>query len=367
MVINRTHDGFVLLMMLIMILGAGSSWLGVSLYSRQGSLSPDRLSERDAQHLIDARQSLLSYATLYPWLYGPSGAGPAHLPCPDTDGYREHGVLAESGMTQRRDGSNPPCASVLSSDGHLPRHTVLPGSRYLFHAEPWQRFVYRVAGNVVNNPINRIVNLQLLSNSEQSTLARISLHSSIDASVVGEVVIKGTALRDSTAASVAAWVKARVATSSGSSCTSPADDGVLPDSVEANASADICGDQQSRLSECNADRLFIYLLDKPFQYSQNGCLADNLHLNTMEGVLATRHWFVRNLWHEWVDISYGPGCNPSVLSGALPSTQPRALSGDLADSACELRYLPNTRFNDDLFTDQIQIDNTVLLQWRLPS
>ena len=363
MVISKPHDGYVLLMMLAMILGVGSSWLGVSLQVRHTLSGSVRLSERDAQHLMDARQSLLSYATLYPWLYGPSGAGPAHLPCPDTDGYRKQDALPESGMTQRRDGSNPPCASVSSSAGQLPRHTVLPGSRYLFHVEPWQRFDYRVAGNVVNNPINRIVNLQLLSSTEQSALAHISLRSSVDASVVGEVVIKGKALRDSTAASVAAWVKARVAKSSGSQCSSPADAGVVPDSVEADASAAICGDQLPTSTDCDVDRLLLYLLDKPVQSSGNGCLADNLQLNTMEGLVATRHWFVRNQWHNWVDISYGQGCDPSTHTSALPP----ALPHDLAASGCELHYLPRSRFNDETFTGHTQTDETVSLQWRLAS
>ena len=397
MVIRKTHDGYVLLVMLVMILGVGSSWLGISMHSRQALLSPDSLSERDAQRLMDARQSLLSYATLYPWLYGPSGAGPAHLPCPDTDGYGEQGAQPESGMTQRRDGSNPPCASLLSSEGYLPRHTVLPASRYLFHSEPWQRFHYQVAGNVVNNPVNRVVNLELLSSTDDLALARISLRSSIDSSTVGQVIIRGQALRDSTAASVAAWVKARVATSSRSRCVSLPNDGVasdagvvhgagvipdagvVPGSVDADGSVEICSEQQSPSADCDADRLFSYLLDQPVQYSSDTCLVDNLQLNTLEGVSATRHWFVRNLWHDWVDIGYGQGCGFSALPGALPDVTPDAppgalpdalpqnLPSALADSGCELHYLPNSRFNNDPLTDPMRIGDSILLQWKLAS
>ena len=38
------------------------------------------------QAMRDAKDALISYAVLYGDYYGASGAGPGHLPCPDSNG-----------------------------------------------------------------------------------------------------------------------------------------------------------------------------------------------------------------------------------------------------------------------------------------
>ena len=339
-----------LLIILLAVLGVGSSWLGISMHSRQSLPGTNRLSVDDAQRLVDSRQSLLSYAVLYHYLYGPSGAGPAHLPCPDTDGYREQGANLESGLSQRRDGPNPPCASLYESDGHLPRHTVLPGNRYLFHAQPWQRFEYRVAGSMINNPVNRIVNLQHLSQVDNSALASIGLRSPSDSSLVGRVTISGQALRDATAASVAAWLKGRIATSDQWLCANPLETISDAEQTGQQSDGDICEVLHRQASGCKTDGLLNLLLDKPIEFSGSACLADELRHNSIEGVVATRHWFIRNLWFEWVDISFAKGCEPAA---------PSALD-------CKLAYLSNPRTRVTGTADLNQTTDTVSLQWRMP-
>lgn len=57
----------------------------------------------------DAREALISYAVLYGDYYGPGGAGPGHLPCPDTN---------------RSGTENVPCNGTTL--GRLPESIVLP-------------------------------------------------------------------------------------------------------------------------------------------------------------------------------------------------------------------------------------------------
>ena len=280
----KRKNGYVLLTMLLLMLSASAGW--VSLSVRQPGSSRTGLPLIDAQRLADARQSMLSYAALYPYLYGPAGAGPGHLPCPDTDGYTQTSVAMEPGYLQRRDGANPPCASMDETDGYLPRHTVLPSIRYLFHAEPWQRFKYRVSEQLINNPVNRIVNLDTLDRAGHRALAFISLSSSDDSSILGQVAISGKSLRFAMASSVAAWVSTRAAQTSHV---------VTP-------------------LRCESDRLLTIIYDTPLQFPTSGCLADSPELNRIEGVPAARHWFFRNRWHEWVNVVDEQDCKVIALS-----------------------------------------------------
>ncbi len=86
------------------------------------------------------RDRLLYYAVDYVNLYGPGGAGPGHLPCPDTDA----GAL--------RPGPNPPCGSNHIQHGMLPDGVSRRVGRVAFTDSLFQRSEYSVAGSVVNNP-----------------------------------------------------------------------------------------------------------------------------------------------------------------------------------------------------------------------
>lgn len=113
--------------------------------------------ERDRRPLLQARLALLAHVSAYPESYGPLGAGPGHLPCPDTDasGWRQPGVPSRDAGTSAPfsgDGPDPPCGGAALAIGHLPRHVSLPGRRELFHAEDAQLWWYVVSADWVNNP-----------------------------------------------------------------------------------------------------------------------------------------------------------------------------------------------------------------------
>jgi len=282
--VRCTANGYVLLMMLLVLLGAGGGLLSFSA-QMHGHVQVD-LQDIDAQRLVDARQSLLSYSVLYHYLYGPAGAGPGHLPCPDTDGYAQAAHTLESGFIQRLDGANPPCASADEPDGYLPRHTVLPGIRYLFHSEPWQRYEYRVAAQIINNPVNRTVNLATLDQSGHRSLAVVSIPSLNGDFVQGQVTLRGNSLRHGMASSVAAWVLAR-------------------------SNQTVRFDMPLR---CESDRLLTMIFDQPVTLSGTACLTDSPGENTIEGVPVARHWYFRNRWHEWVRVVNEQGCETGALS-----------------------------------------------------
>ena len=117
--------------------------------------------------LSAARRALVAHATAYPDLYGPGGAGPGHLVCPDTDTPLDVAATRRPGRSLagtgndafRTDGPDPPCGGGALAIGRLPRHVSLPGGRRAFHVEDGQRFVYAVSTGYVNNPIGRVVNL----------------------------------------------------------------------------------------------------------------------------------------------------------------------------------------------------------------
>jgi len=96
------------------------------------------------QQLKRERRRLIAYSVDYANLYGAGGAGPGHLPCPDTD------------SDANRPGPNPPCSESVSR-GRLPDGVLRPNGRITF-AETFQsRSTYQVASAVVNNP-SQIIN-----------------------------------------------------------------------------------------------------------------------------------------------------------------------------------------------------------------
>ena len=310
------ESGYVLLMMLVVLLGIGGAWLGVVGQSVYDRTAKGAVSTADLQALVDARQALLSYSVVYPKLYGPSGAGPAHLPCPDTDGYALKGVNAEMASLQRRDGSNPPCAYGSSLSGWLPRHTVLPGQRYLFHNQPWQRFDYAVASHMVNNPINRTVNASKLLAQASESAMRITLDTQERQGVDAQVVLTHRALLAASAAYVAAWTIERIDITRGNACSHVAAGAEAADTQNSNAALNNVVDEcQIDSQSCPLDSLYRLLLDRPI-VKKSTCMADDIALNTIEGVSATSHWFFRNQWQGSIALSRSTSC----LSDELPKS-----------------------------------------------
>ncbi len=332
----RHEHGYVSVAVLVLLLGAGAGLLNVTLNAKPAHALSSLAMAKQRAALVNARQSLISYATVYPYLYGPAGAGPAHFPCPDTDGSAQATASAASGLTQRRDGPNPPCVSTDRSHGHLPRHTALPGHRYLFHAESEQRLRYTVDGNVINNPVNRVVNLSTLKALRHSEVVSVSLPPEFNDTVPMKFGISANALISSTAASVAAWVVERSNRSAPVHCTQAAADDTTLDDSEALEAPDSstgssttlvgrsatsqqmhialsgCAEFYNAVPGCRSDALWLQLLDYPIVVDE-ACVAGALKANLIEGVPALRHWFVRNSWQPNVLLEHDESC---VLSEA---------------------------------------------------
>lgn len=155
-------NGFATVVMLMVLLSAGAV-----LSSRHSALNSlpaidNRLSR--LQSLVMAKRSLLHYTSTYSDLYGPTGSGPGHLPCPDTDAYRasRRSIPGNPGSHSpfAGDSPDPPCGNGPHAMGYLPRHVSLVDTRYAFHADATQHIWYRLATTHVNNPLSRVVNSQ---------------------------------------------------------------------------------------------------------------------------------------------------------------------------------------------------------------
>lgn len=300
----------------VLLLGVGAGFMNIAMDVKSANVFSKHEYNRRWVALTNARQSLISYATVYPYLYGPASAGPGHLPCPDTDGFTQAISTVASGRDQRRDGPNPPCGSTTRSLGHLPRHTVLPGYRYLFHSQPEQRLRYEVDAHMINNPVNRVVNLSTLLASAHAGIASVSLPPVRNGAVSMKVAITANALIESTVASVAAWVIDRSNRLALGHCVSS-------ETVSDQKQSDVSGCKGDYVvdPDCRADALWFQLLDYPL-IDNGACIVDQLKNNLIEGIPAQRHWFVRNQWSSSVMLYRPESC---VQDG-------------VQDLACQLSY-----------------------------
>lgn len=300
---DRSQSGYVLLLMLLVMM-TGSATLMVPLASSGSSSASYPMNTA----LQDTRQSLLVYATLYPYLYGPRSAGPGHLPCPDTAGA---------------EGPDPPCGRASQATGRLPRHVSLPGHRYAFQSAISHRYDYAVASDLINNPVNRVVNDEILRSiavSDEPFIARVAVgvQAFEDSGYSGEtlrVALSARSMIPGVKAVVAAWVVTRVNGSVGQRCADvlfaeAAASGGLhielltliadePSKATSTMSGDASGNTSQENSQGNQQ-------DNP-GYSLAECLA-NLEADQategllLEGVPAASHWFVRNRWHERISL-----------------------------------------------------------------
>ncbi len=126
--------------LLTLLSGLGLAAFGFGLFLPQASLGQWQALTQDAFQLNRERSRLMEYSVDYVNLYGSSGAGPGHLPCPDTD------------LGQSRPGPNPPCGRGNFSDGLLPDGVTRHSKRTVFSDSLSNRSRYRVARPIVNNP-----------------------------------------------------------------------------------------------------------------------------------------------------------------------------------------------------------------------
>lgn len=325
----QAQQGYALLAFVVFVLGVGGGFLSFMPTASVATFTRAQFATKDQHAVVAARQSLLSYAALYPYLYGPTGSGPGHLPCPDTDAQGNLGSGQASIVGVRRDGPNPPCANPVLSTGKLPRHTVLPGNRYLFHTEPYQRFDYVVSGEFVNNPLNRLLNLSDLNQLGSKPVSLLNVSSLDGTRTKTRVTISSQALAVAVAPAVALWltqrINAQIASHCGQSIVSNGVAVLLSSVIQDEAVS--CRDLLVEpVENCSVDSILAPLLDQPLVQGDS-CLIDALAENTLEDVPANRHWFLRNYWHLSVSVERTEDCSqpimllvPCRLERVIPST-----------------------------------------------
>ncbi|ASJ76236.1 hypothetical protein [Granulosicoccus antarcticus] len=303
--VRSQQSGFAILLMVFVLLGVGLTGLGQvsGLHRVSGSAFTT-----DQYALQAARQSLLSYAALYPFHYGARGAGPGHLPCPDTDFVRGAPWEQSSG----RDGPNPPCGSGSVANGQLPRHVNLGAHRYLFHIEPFQRLEYSVSSGVINNPVNRIVNDQIIRGEPTASpflawVRQPPVEQGPSKKAFSKIAITRRSLLPGVKRSVSAWFVWQVNHHAANVCLplpSPSEwaQGLDPLSLIATRETVVtnqpASESVSEESEPCLERL-------PPDSSEEGW--------ELEGVPLDSHWFVRNRWYERIVISASEPCRGEVL------------------------------------------------------
>ena len=312
------------------MVSGGAWWLSAASQVIRPTSAHARYLQADQRTMIHARQSLLSYASLYPYLYGPSGAGPGHLPCPDTD--------SQTPVAQKQlfagDSPNPPCGSSLRAIGRLPRHVTLPGHRYAFHNEPYQRFDYSVYSHVVNNPVNRVVNPSLLTtmrsmNTVAATIEFDRSTSAIDPDRRPSVRITNANLLEAVRPAIAAWILDVVERSETSACRTLPELNLAQDVMDAPEINSTLIEKCRRLHElqtncvknvevgtkAHVDAILLLLVDQLPQ--GDTCISADPGSSTIEQLAITRHWFYRNQWQEWVQIEFSADCTISLFACSL--------------------------------------------------
>lgn len=347
--IGHKQSGYGVLLVLVVLL---SSSVGVLRYSVIHNPGRSTLQHAMMQQLPlrKSRQFLLSYAVAYPYLYGPQGSGPGHLPCPDTDST----TLSGFASARVSDGPDPPCGQQQIAIGHLPRQVSLSGSRYAFSDLASARLSYEVDSRVINNPVNRVVNPELLVDDRgtPSLLASISL-SGLDgayhAQKLTAAAITPAAFLLAIRPTVAAWVIERLESLATDKCvpslfmTSQLQSDPLLALFAGNVESDLvtgphadgdarCGQINRFLAMCSShhpeDELAAshkhdhsYDNELPLLLSLadsiptlDACPADLVSLLSIEKVPMKRHWFFRNRWQEWVHVETKGGCESNLSS-----------------------------------------------------
>lgn len=309
------QSGYSMLLALFILFGISGLWVSGT-WSVESTYHRDRTAE-----LEKARTALISYATNYIDHYGVEGAGPGHLPCPDTDAPDVSDVvndLVNEKDPWALDGPNPPCSKSVVESGWLPRHVNTNAGRYHFHTRQRQRIWYAVSGRYINNPLNRVVNPDTVGNIDLgqgndfvAVLTLPPLYT--DAMVPQEwwknrgsapqggayTVIRTTDLRESVMRRVASWTVTRLNLAAHNRCL-------------ADSNGPAC--QQSAYSghACHFDAEVELLFWLSEQLFASTCDDMELELRSafelFDGAPYARHWFVRNSWFNYIDFKINPAC-----------------------------------------------------------
>ena len=302
--------------MLFVLLSAGIAGLSQSQGYR--AATPSGFTA-DQYALQTARQALLTYAALYPWLYGPRGAGPGHLPCPDTDEQ----TMAPWSQASNRDGPNPPCGSEASATGQLPRHVNLPGHRYVFHVEPYQRLEYRVSSDMINNPVNRIVNDAVIRGEQGQWPFVAWVRQPLDQtgqsrSAISQVPVSRESLLPGVSQSVAAWLVRQVNRERGEVCSPSAEWLSALTSPDAPDLLSLVAQRES-VPVTQPTTQPVGFSESCLEYPPQDMAVDD---RLIEGVPLVAHWFVRNGWHERIVLQSSESCTASLSGNCILVSDP---------------------------------------------
>ncbi len=250
----RGHEGFVLLALLAVLLAGASA---AALFGGgDPSRSLDARAAADAHRLARARDALLAYTASYPELYGPTGAGPGRLPCPDTD------------ESYRLAGPNPPCGRGAAATGKLPEHVTVPGMRVGLDARYGREPIrYRLDARAANNPPRR----DLVAAWRSNALAGSTPMATLSLGDAGPSLhVRADALMGAVERRVASWVVAHA--------SPPADEG---------------------------DVDVLALVTRQVAASAN----EGEPVDLVEGVPRSRHWFAADGWAEAFEVAVESACN----------------------------------------------------------
>lgn len=344
--------GVALPLLAVGIAGGGALWLaGLGL---SGHASPPSAAVRE--RLLGARRALLAHAAAYPEHYGPRGAGPGHLPCPDTDRWPPSRGAARGGGTFDGEGPDPPCGEGAVAVGWLPRQVSLPSHREPFHHESARRLLYAVSTTVINNPLDRVVNPAAtlvggggdveatarargdpvvalivapdLARADAETLARAAVEriagdaggaqARLVAGSEAQVALGRRVLIESAARRTAAWFVERATAR-----------------AAARAAEGGCGGERGVLCWPSDDTNPLRTgasggaseapppgPPPPLRWIDDGFGAGardpgepgegEAPPRTIESVPLARHWFVRNGWHRFVRLEIAPRCRDAA-------------------------------------------------------
>ena len=271
----RASRGFALLALAGLLLVGSAAALLLGGGRGAGTPEPGR-ALADLARLVAARDALLAYATIYPELYGPTGAGPGHLPCPDTDD------------AFRLAGPNPPCGRGDVATGRLPRHVTVASTRVGIDVDAGGESVgYRLATRAANNPARR-PSVPDAGDAYGASAGRDA--TAVLASVGRDGAEVSLALRESdlrvaAEGRVTAWVASRAA------LPGPVGDG--PGNVATEDGIDALALVTRRVPSSNGEDVLL-----------------------VDGVPQDRHWFAADGWARAFRATVAPACRDAARACA---------------------------------------------------
>ena len=329
------QPGFSLLLILLILL-TGSVFHVVGKQSLVDNFAVLDAADRVVR-LNRAKQALISYAVSYADNYLPGGAGPGHLPCPD------HSPINDG--NEGNDGPDPPCSRKSLLLGRLPRFTWsqdLANStdtgivrqqnkkRIVFYADRSLRdeqMWYAVSRSHINNPINRAVN--------PGTAGLINVDGFGD--IVAVVIDPGTRISVNKGVrpghGALAYLEG-VNADGGLNFTQPGDSSESNDLLVSISRDELMEVVTRRVGVYTVRQLMLFnneyckppdgqcypsagdktatcvadLLDGRLPVYTGNCPASLINNGYIQEIEATKHWFIRNRWPNFIRYSLAPEC-----------------------------------------------------------